>query len=171
MEEQWWPCARCGSLSPATASSCRKCGAHRTTIQKGDGGSAQLASSHPNIQAAVSQGGGTGAAPAREPGARLGAGDLPIIAWEYRHVFVGAQEREGTGYAYDDVNKKLNELGRDGWELLNMEAHWIWLEVTHGAPMWAMMLNDSRRKVEAAASHPEYIVGWYCTFRRQRAAS
>ena len=118
--------------------------------------------------------------------AGLGAASLPGTGWEYYHVFVEAQQLEGTGkrslfglgaekmrnvYAWDEVNKKLNELGRDGWELLHIEPHWIWGNMVYGAPMWAVMLNDSRRKVEAAASYPEYIVGWYCTFRRGQEAS
>ena len=121
----------------------------------------------------------------------LAADSPPVVAadpreallpkFEYYHVFIEAQELEGTGkrslfglgpeqmrnvYAWADVNKQLNELGRHGWELLHFEPHWIWGNMAYGAPMWARMLNDSRRKVEAMASYPEYIVGWYCTLRR-----
>ena len=71
-------------------------------------------------------------------------------------------------YAFDEINQRLNELGNDGWELLHAEPHWIWGNMTYGAPLWFIALNNNRRKVEAAASYPEYIVGWYCTFKREK---
>lgn len=117
---------------------------------------------------------------ARSPGAP--AALRPAVRWEYKHVFVEAQQLEGTGkrslfglgaekmrnvYAWDDVNTALNGLGNEGWELIQFEPHWIWGNQTFGAPLWVSIVDTSRRKVEHIASYPEYIVGWYCTLRRR----
>lgn len=106
-----------------------------------------------------------------------------MVQWEYRHLFIEAQKLEGTGkrgglfgtgaekmqnvYAWEEINQQLNELGAESWELLQAEPHWIWGHQIIGAPLWARMANEHRRRVEASNSYPEYIVGWYCTLRRQ----
>ncbi|MDO8637250.1 MAG: hypothetical protein Q7R34_13635 [Dehalococcoidia bacterium] len=103
--------------------------------------------------------------------------------FEYHHEYITAQREEGTGeygffglgeertqyiYAWDSIDERLCTLGEEGWELVHSEAHWIWSTSTHGAPLWAIMLNDKRRRVEAVTSQPEYIAGWYCTFCRRK---
>lgn len=100
------------------------------------------------------------------------------------HVFVPSMRFQGTGeraffglgaekmesvYAWEELNDHINELGDQGWELVNAEPHWIWSTQTVGAPLWAVFADSRRRRVEAATSYPEYIVGWYCTFRREEA--
>jgi hypothetical protein len=193
--DEQWTCAKCGySRSPAKATKCYNCSTPKASVGGAPGDVGQQPSAAPPLSAALplrtvmtaagpdlaSQMGRPTSAPTQPLGADPGA-SYPRTGWQYYHVFVEAQQLEGTGkrslfglgaekmrnvYAWDEVNRKLNELARDGWELLHIEPHWIWGNMVYGAPMWAVMLNDSRRKVEATASYPEYIVGWYCTFRR-----
>lgn len=101
--------------------------------------------------------------------------------WEYIHVFIESQRIQGTGkfsafglgaektesvYAWGDINDEFNRYGELGWELLSLEPHWIWSTMTIGAPLWAVMANSRRRKVEGVSNYPELIAGWYATFRR-----
>lgn len=92
--------------------------------------------------------------------ARLGA------VWDYKHVFIqGATAREsGEGvsrasmpmvgrYEPSDIQRRLQELGGQGWELVCMEPQWFWERV--GVSM------------AAEITRPRVIAGWYCTFKRK----
>ena len=81
--------------------------------------------------------------------------------FEYLHTRIIAaedvdEEEEGeVPYLDEYVQGELNRLGQEGWELVNMTPDWEW---AYDSPRGAL--------VEASYSFPDYISGWYCTFKR-----
>ena len=69
---------------------------------------------------------------------------------EYEHVFIQhlTSHEHATGIPVD-VAEGLNAWGSDGWEIVHMEAVWVWKKGDHGA-CW-----------------PEALRGYYVTFRRE----
>ena len=70
--------------------------------------------------------------------------------YEYEHAFVQhlTNHEQSTGIPID-VAAGLNAWGADGWEIVHMEAVWVWQQGDHGA-CW-----------------PEALRGYYVTFRRE----
>ena len=82
-----------------------------------------------------------------------------MATFEYLHIWISAAEdvdEEGeVPYLHESVQGELNGLGQEGWELVNMTPHWEWAYET-------MDVGDA----EVPYSMPDYISGWYCTFKR-----
>lgn len=73
--------------------------------------------------------------------------------YEYEHAFVQHLTNHGqTAGIPIDVAESLNAWGADGWEIVHMEAVWVWQQSDHGA-CW-----------------PEALRGYYVTFRREPGA-
>lgn len=94
-------------------------------------------------------------------------------SFEYFHTWVSAAsvERhrdaatlgmshvtETSIYPTREIQDALNEFGRRGWQLVSMEAHWYYEQVTHAR---------SLAITQAAVAVPLAIQGWYCTFSRK----
>jgi hypothetical protein len=90
--------------------------------------------------------------------------------WDYKHVFIGGATARESGegvsratmpmvgrYEPSDIQQRLQEFGRDGWELVCMEPQWFWERV--GVSM------------AAEITRPRVIAGWYCTFKRRVSAT
>lgn len=70
--------------------------------------------------------------------------------YEYEHAFVQhLKNHEQTAAIPLDVAESLNAWGADGWEIVHMEAVWVWQRGENGA-CW-----------------PEALRGYYVTFRRE----
>ncbi len=91
------------------------------------------------------------------------------MALEYFHVYIAAIEIEDedddveSPYPFNRIQSELNRLGRDDWDLVTMTPNWVWgaesIEIQHRSSTTSF---DS----EAPFSVPDYIAGWYCTFKR-----
>jgi hypothetical protein len=70
--------------------------------------------------------------------------------YEYEHVFIQhlTNHQQTTGIPID-VADGLNAWGSDGWEIVHMEAVWVW------------------QKADQGACWPEALRGYYVTFRRE----
>ena len=73
--------------------------------------------------------------------------------YEHEHAFIQhlTSNELATGIPID-VAEGLNAWGADGWEIVHMEAVWVWKQGDHGA-CW-----------------PEALRGYYVTFRREPGA-
>ncbi len=73
-----------------------------------------------------------------------------MTRYEYEHAFLQhlTNHEQTTGIPID-VAEGLNAWGADGWEIVHMEAVWVWQKGDHGA-CW-----------------PEALRGYYVTFRRE----
>lgn len=101
------------------------------------------------------------------------------MKWEYLHEYVEARVESGkvvmdggkhgsylaagkkVTTQLDDgvISAKLSDRGREGWELVNVEARWSWY----------MYENWDSRTVEwgvASYTLPSHLLGYYCVFRR-----
>jgi hypothetical protein len=88
--------------------------------------------------------------------------------WEYRHTYISVDAGDkGQHYSFDAVNRRLEEFGSVGWELVDMEPDHVWSTRTYGVGFLGRMIDQSRHAVESATAFPAYIDGWYCTFRRR----
>lgn len=88
------------------------------------------------------------------------------IRWEYKHVFLSTakaveleegSEKVSRGqakpYKAEKIEKDLQALGDEGWEVVSMEPHWFWERLNgHTSP---------------ETGRPKAITGWYCTFKRR----
>lgn len=87
------------------------------------------------------------------------------IRWEYKHVFMptakavelheGSEKATRTqvrSYKAEKIEKELQALGDDGWEVVSMEPHWFW--------------ERSNGHTSPETARPKAITGWYCTFKR-----
>jgi hypothetical protein len=91
-------------------------------------------------------------------------------AFEYLNTYVDAVESSGT-YQSQLVEEQLNKLGQEGWELVNMTPDWVWEYETisqqhdyYSAEFGSPGAVESYY-VDAPYSEPDYIAGWYCTFK------
>ena len=85
-----------------------------------------------------------------------------MARWQYAHEYTEAckvEEQTGYGiqtkvgaYPQASIQKYLDKMGADGWELVMMEPEWFWERV--GISM-AMELT-----------RPRAIIGYWCTFKR-----
>ena len=76
------------------------------------------------------------------------------VRYEYEHAFVQhlTETQPGSAVIPLDVKEALSAWGADGWEVVHMEGVWTWRQ-------------------EAGASWPEYLRGYYVTFKRSVDAS
>ncbi len=69
---------------------------------------------------------------------------------EYEHIFIQYLAGKSQADAIPmDVAASLNAWGADGWEIVNMEAVWIWQKTADGL------------------CSPETLRGYYVTFKRE----
>jgi hypothetical protein len=69
---------------------------------------------------------------------------------EYEHVFIQHLSNQDQPVAIPmDVAEALNAWGADSWEIVHMEAVWVWQTGENGS-CW-----------------PETLRGYYVTFRRE----
>jgi len=70
--------------------------------------------------------------------------------YEYEHAFIQhlTNHKQTAGIPIDVANG-LNAWGSDGWEIVHMEAVWVW------------------QKGDQGACWPEALRGYYVTFRRE----
>jgi len=89
-------------------------------------------------------------------------GDSPL---EYMHEYIEVSsvskiDRLKLGFAQEVANEyhdyqlehRLNEFGRAGWRVINMEPDWHWAKINVSMSM--------------AITRPISVVGWYLTFSR-----
>ena len=98
-----------------------------------------------------------------------------MATFEYLHIWIPAAEEDEDDeedeilYPYGSIQTELNRLGQQGWELVNMTPHWEWtydsIDVGHE---YSSIPGTEPPEYEAEAPYsvPDYISGWYCTFKR-----
>jgi hypothetical protein len=70
--------------------------------------------------------------------------------YEYEHAFIQHLTNHGDASAIPiDVAEGLKAWGADGWDIVHMEAVWVW------------------QKGEQGACWPDALRGYYVTFRRE----
>ena len=86
-------------------------------------------------------------------------------AFEYLHKYIFTTAPRFTSSR--DVQEDLNALGREGWELVDMTPDWKWTSETIGQEhIGGSEFGGLYYGVDAPYSVPDYIDGWYCTFKR-----
>lgn len=91
------------------------------------------------------------------------------MAIEYFHTYIPAIEIDDDNedseppYPFESIQRELNRLGRDDWELVTMTPNWVW-----GAESIDVQTRSHTATFESEAPYsvPDYIAGWYCTFKR-----
>ncbi|MBI4282172.1 MAG: DUF4177 domain-containing protein [Chloroflexi bacterium] len=92
--------------------------------------------------------------------------------FEYLHTWILYDDNEDSEDE-ESLESQLNRLGQQGWELVNMTPHWEWtydpitqIHEYQAVSEFGPDAMPTKYTVEAPYSFPDYIRGWYCTFKR-----